>query len=728
MNNFTLLFSYTAKKFPDDSIGPGGYISGSLVSLCRFPLLILFILVLFLLLPSVSNAAAKYWVGGGGGGTGSGFYWDDGANWSGGTAPVDGDEIYFDQTATIIFERMPVSASYNKLYINQAIVSFRPYNITSSTLTIGDGNPNTVDLYIGPGKDLFLGHDWGLSQIIVLTPNSKAVIDGRLTIFHASTYNTDAAGAVTTVNYSATGGVDYNGRIDNYGACLSTASSHLIFNSQTRYAHINNNPTVLNNHTVPIASWNLTSTCWIQWFNPNTNPFVAGNLNQAFGNFIWDVAQRSNLVVSDILTTINGNLNVNNTGGYNLQLTNASSAPLNIGGTLTVAGSSSLISTVSIDGSTVNIGGTLQLSNNTKSGAINHSGGTVNINGGFIINTGCSYTCSNLPAINLKGNLTNNGSYIQANETFTLNGSAIQSIGGSKPSTFNILTISNPAGIIINTNCEVSSLLAFNSGKITTSGSNTTMRIGVTANLTGAGAGKYVNGILAIEIPANTVSKVFDIGDAVNYTPVTLTFSGTATNATGVIFAKTTLLDHPNIASTGPFGIDPAKSVNRYFTLTNSGVTFGTYSASFTFINPGDLDAGADPLVFAVQRFVPSSWYNPTAVSQTSTTTQFTGALPTEFGDFQLGQIKCAVPTIQSLTGVKSYCDPATNVEISLPGSEAGVNYQLKLDGTNIGSPVGGGGSVVNFGTYAAPGTYTILATRVRGGCHSTMSGSATLP
>lgn len=681
------------------------------------------------------QAATKIWMGGINVSDDAGpkFDWSVGSNWSGGTAPVNGDDIVFNVQGMVIFDHLPASASYSSLYINQSLVSFRPYD-GPSTFTIGNtADAFTPDLFIASRKDLSLGHDWGLTFNLILVPGAKATINGRLYIYHASSYNTDAAGTVTTVvNYDPVSGPGhFDGRIENYGACISNTSQHLIFSGNTRYTHINNNPTsnplwpFNNNHTVPAATWDPTSTCWIQWFSPTVNPFVPANLHQAFGNFIWEVAQNTNLSVADTLTTINGNFTVNNTGGYNLQLTKASSAPLNIGGSLTIAATPTFPAKVSVDGGIVNIAGTMQLKTNTKSGFFMHSGGTINISDGLIINTGCSYTCINAPIINLQGNLVNNGSYITANETVICNGTSIQYIGGSKSTTFKKLTIANSAGVTLQTNAEVTGILAFINGKLSTSGTNTRMILGTNASITGAGADKYVNGNLGIRIPVNTVTKTYDIGDDLFYTPVTLAFSGTATNGTGMIVAKSTPGDQPNILNTGTFGIDPAKSVNRYYTLTNSGVTFGAYTATFTF-NAADLDAGTDPLIFMVQRFVPNSWYPTTTGTRTATTTQFTGGSQTAFGDFQIGQMRCSIPSPAiTMTGVESNCE-GRSVAIGLSGSEAGVNYQLKRNGVNTLQPVSGGGSTISFGTQTLGGTYTVLATRVLGGCYSTLSSSVT--
>ena len=71
-------------------------------------------------------------------------------------------------------------------------------------------------------------------------------------------------------------------------------------------------------------------------------------------------------------------------------------------------------------------------------------------------------------------------------------------------------------------------------------------------------------------------------------------------------------------------------------------------------------------------------------------------------------------------------CIGGTGVLVGLDGSEAGINYQLKLNGINIGATVAGSGSAITFGNQTASGNYTVVALGC-GGISTAMSGSATL-
>ncbi|HPT21889.1 MAG TPA: HYR domain-containing protein, partial [Bacteroidales bacterium] len=70
-----------------------------------------------------------------------------------------------------------------------------------------------------------------------------------------------------------------------------------------------------------------------------------------------------------------------------------------------------------------------------------------------------------------------------------------------------------------------------------------------------------------------------------------------------------------------------------------------------------------------------------------------------------------------------SYCSGGTGVDITLSGSETGVNYQLKIDGADDGAPVPGTGSSLTWSNKTA-GTYSVVASISSGTCTETMSGS----
>ena len=81
--------------------------------------------------------------------------------------------------------------------------------------------------------------------------------------------------------------------------------------------------------------------------------------------------------------------------------------------------------------------------------------------------------------------------------------------------------------------------------------------------------------------------------------------------------------------------LDPNKSVNRYYSIINTGVTgFTAAAATFTF-DASDVDGGSNTANFSVGRYA-GSWTLPTVGTRTATSIQVTGL--TTFGAFQIAE------------------------------------------------------------------------------------------
>ena len=83
-------------------------------------------------------------------------------------------------------------------------------------------------------------------------------------------------------------------------------------------------------------------------------------------------------------------------------------------------------------------------------------------------------------------------------------------------------------------------------------------------------------------------------------------------------------------------------------------------------------------------------------------------------------------PTAFSVTGGGSYCS-GPGVAVGLSGSQTGVNYQLFIGGSPVGSAVGGTGNALSFGNQTTIGTYTVGATNTTTLCTNNMTGSASI-
>lgn len=200
----------------------------------------------------------------------------------------------------------------------------------------------------------------------------------------------------------------------------------------------------------------------------------------------------------------------------------------------------------------------------------------------------------------------------------------------------NNVTINNAAGVTSSGSSTINGILNFISGKLIT-GSNF-VTIGTSGSIIGAGTGTgWVVGNLIKQTATNTSpSFAYAIGDATNYTPISLTFIGNNTAATvGSITATTVAGDHPQLATSG---LDGNKTVNRTWNLLNNGVSgFTNYTVNLNY-SAAETDAVVTPANFVIRRYEGTTWSSP-STSGTSSDVSASASGITSFGDFAVGQI-----------------------------------------------------------------------------------------
>ena len=83
------------------------------------------------------------------------------------------------------------------------------------------------------------------------------------------------------------------------------------------------------------------------------------------------------------------------------------------------------------------------------------------------------------------------------------------------------------------------------------------------------------------------------------------------------------------------------------------------------------------------------------------------------------------LPTPNSfIGGASAYCAGGAGIDLSLTGSQTGVNYQLYNGTALVGSLIPGTGGSINFGYHTAGGAYTVVGVNASTGCLGTMPGS----
>ncbi|MBI4931935.1 MAG: T9SS type A sorting domain-containing protein [Bacteroidetes bacterium] len=102
-------------------------------------------------------------------------------------------------------------------------------------------------------------------------------------------------------------------------------------------------------------------------------------------------------------------------------------------------------------------------------------GSDITTNGNLTISSTLDVTASDY-AVAVKGNWTNNGTFVQNTGTVTFSGAAAQTIGGTTTTNFNNITQSNAAGVSLTQNQNLIDALTISVGTFTTTGFNFTLK------------------------------------------------------------------------------------------------------------------------------------------------------------------------------------------------------------------------------------------------------------
>ena len=142
---------------------------------------------------------------------------------------------------------------------------------------------------------------------------------------------------------------------------------------------------------------------------------------------------------------------------------------------------------------------------------------------------------TNNGTVALKGNFTNNATAALGNGLLTFNGPSAQTIGGSTTTNFGQLGLSN--NVQLAAPAFVAGSLAFSSGKLTLGNYNLT--IGPLGTISGYGSSKYAvaSGTGRLVQNCGASDKVFPVGTASSYVPLTLNNQGTADDFGVRVFA-----------------------------------------------------------------------------------------------------------------------------------------------------------------------------------------------
>jgi len=477
----------------------------------------------------------------------------------------------------------PTSAEGTILIQNGDIITIA-VGVTIDQATIDNGGTLTVNA----GTTLIIAAGAGDD----LTINSGGVLNNNGTI-QIQTLPPPPVPKVALVRVSGT--------VNNKGVITGASTTSLFFESGAVYDHqFDTSP-----GAIPLASWNVNSTCKISSYTSNTTA-PSGISGQTFGNFIWDTPSATGFIdlnlngslttVSGNLTFLNANLILGGTGGTNFTLT--------VGGDLTISDSPFFnINGSFLDGSTnsgitgtLDVGGNVNLSNNAGfyfvyDGNVElHIGGNLLIDGGGInfttgyagnINIYLSGNCTiqNAPAINNGGS----GSY-----NIFFEGTSLQTYASSLPLTDFDYTIQSNAIVHIPSGSSMSG-----SGKFTCN-ENAIVKL----------ASADASGAIAGNIPV-TGTITFDSG-------ATIELNGAAPQYIGASFPENSVnltISNPtsvglkdNLTITSPYTlnlVDGVLNINDKILNINGGLTSNTgeiHTGSASTITIGGSSGGISSL------------------------------------------------------------------------------------------------------------------------------------
>lgn len=231
----------------------------------------------------------------------------------------------------------------------------------------------------------------------------------------------------------------------------------------------------------------------------------------------------------------------------------------------------------------------------------------------------------------LEGNWTmTSGTFTNTGNTVLFYGIKNQTVNST--GAFNNITINKTTNnVTLASNVSAAGGTTFVKGLIVTG--NFTYSLPAGGTITGAGATTgWVYGKLQRNIATGAnVTRAYQIGDATNYTPATVVFASVTTS--GNLTAVTLTPDHPNISTSG---LNPNRSVNRYWSFTNAGTVFTTLNVTVNWV-AADVDAGALFAYFQVGNYNGSTWTLPAVTNPLATSITATGL--TSIGDIAVGEL-----------------------------------------------------------------------------------------
>ncbi len=457
--------------------------------------------------------------------------------------------------------------------------------------------------------------------------------------------------ATSTTTYTVTG-TDANGCQNTATTTISvtTPPSNSVAGSS---ASICSSGVVLaaNTPTVGIGTWNVVS-------GPSMNVTQFSNIHNPASTFIPD----------------------GGTGNYTLSwtITNSPCTASSSSITLSVVSSGTWFGVNNdwfdannwcggIPTSTTNVVITSSVSNMPLISTIGAVCNSITINGAAALNM------SSTSDLTVFGNWTNNGTFTSGGGSVSFTGSSAQTIIGT--TTFDNMFVNNTAGVTLNNNIVINSILELDNGNIST-GAN---YVQIEANAYPIAIDGFIDGNLKQYIPSGFgISAYYPIGSNSNASALDIFFNNVSTD--GYVTASSSTGDHAQAASSG---FNLSQTVNRTWTLTNGGISYDEFQVGMSY-QSSDFDAGYSDSYGDLRVYTAGSWIDlPNSVQ---TPNYISASSVTDFGDYQIGDVN-PVPSAYSISPSVGAQNQTLNITISGAGFISGgtsVNAGSGISVSNI--------------------------------------------
>ncbi len=461
----------------------------------------------------------------------------------------------------------------------------------------------------------------------VILAGASVTVTANATVSSLVFSNNSSSTATFTVNSGVT--LTVTGGITNQNSATTSAAALIQGSGSISCAALTVGGTATPTPANSDYTTALTSTI--------TNLTISGNLTiNAVYNSVQSAANQGTFALGSGAVNVGGSVAFTTVPLFGPSLTLAAGTQ---DGTLTLSGSTPF----SFTG-----GGSYTFNPNGNSATVVYSGASQTVLSGTYQNlilsgSGTKTTTS----VTVNGLLSRRGTATLSTAptygtwaTLEYKGGSAQTTGPELVSLEPTIVIDNPAGVTMANSTTVSLELWLKNGILTTT-SPYHITVSAGALVQGASASSYVSGNLQAIFTSGTQQFTFPIGDSSSYAPLTLSNLSVITG--GTLTASTTAGNHPQLASSN---LDPNRMVNRYWSLTNFGGTFGTYIATFNY-SASDLDTNAIPDQFAVYRWNSNAWSGTTVIgTPTTNSTTITGQ--NGLGDFAIGNL---ITPAQMLSG-----------------------------------------------------------------------------